>query len=116
MNRWNHREVLDCGDEVCAVAALDLKPARSGWTEALESSYAKTVNRFALPRISKTLARAIHVHGANALGKELRTTHEQTHPCPSEEGTSRRTPATKFPSWEGRRGGFIGKRCVEISR
>jgi hypothetical protein len=46
MNRWNHRQVLDCGDEVCVVAALDLKPARSGWTEALESSYAKAVNRY----------------------------------------------------------------------
>jgi hypothetical protein len=37
MNRWNYRQVLECGDGVCVVAALDLKPARSGWTEALES-------------------------------------------------------------------------------
>jgi hypothetical protein len=53
MNRWNDRQVLECGDGVCAVAALDLKPARSGWTEAPESSYAKAVNRCALPRIPR---------------------------------------------------------------
>jgi hypothetical protein len=35
-----NRQVLDRGGEACAVAALDLKPARSGWTEALESSSA----------------------------------------------------------------------------
>jgi 3-oxoadipate enol-lactonase len=42
MNRWNYRQVVEGGDGVCAVAALDLKPAGTGWTEALESSYAKS--------------------------------------------------------------------------
>jgi hypothetical protein len=50
INRSNRRQVLDCGDEVCAVAALNLKPSRSGWTDALESSCAQAVNRSALPR------------------------------------------------------------------
>ena len=32
MDHWNHRQVLDCGDEACAVAALVMKRERSGWT------------------------------------------------------------------------------------
>jgi hypothetical protein len=45
MNHWNHRQVLDCGDGVCAAAALDLKLARPSSVETLESSCAKALAR-----------------------------------------------------------------------
>ena len=50
MNRRKSRQVLDCGDGACVVAALDWKPTRSDQASAFNPSQAKAVNRFALHR------------------------------------------------------------------
>ena len=50
MNRRKRRQVLDCGDEVFGVAALDQEPARTGRAGAFGDAQAKAVNRFARHR------------------------------------------------------------------
>ena len=50
MNRGKHRQVLDCGDEVFEVAALDREPAWTGRAGPLGEAEAKAVNRFARHR------------------------------------------------------------------
>ena len=50
MNRWKRRQVLDCGDEVFEVAALDWEQAQAERGEAFGSAEAKAVNRCARHR------------------------------------------------------------------
>jgi hypothetical protein len=71
--------------------------------------------RAALPRSLLSAIKAaqqrrptgIQVHGRDACRNKMGATLEPTHASPSQEGTSRREFATKFPSWEGGRGGFM---------
>ena len=50
MNRWQRRQVLDCGDEVFEIATLGREPARTGRAGPFGDAEGKAVNRFARHR------------------------------------------------------------------
>ena len=58
------RQVLDCGDEIFGVAALDRKPARTWLTGAFASAEAKAVTRTAQVPDPNTCAVAFSIQSA----------------------------------------------------
>ena len=81
MNRRKHRQVLDCGDGVCGVAALDREPARTRRAGAFGDAGAKAVNRFARHRTPRRWRDATHSTRfmVPMRGETVDTFHEPTH-------------------------------------
>ena len=66
MNRWKRRQVLDCGDEVFEVAALNREPARTGRAGPFGDAEAKAVNRFARHRTPRRCRARLRFMDPNA--------------------------------------------------
>ena len=80
MNRRTLRQVLECGNGACDIAAFGLKQALSDRIAPMQLTYAKAVISLRSAPHPKTLARGTPVHGNKTFSiKSITLTDEPCH-------------------------------------